>query len=222
MPSGSEFPRWPIEAVAVLVARPNELPVSPKAISCLGAMEADYFGDVILFKESFLYELFNFDQDTLDELSAFLGNFDLKFGMEIPGWSKVRADQVRKIIDGNLHNDVALNSLIKLPPTTEPSVAETAPDVGSPPVGEVGAVGRPVDADEVDMVTQQWDFSQWPIETLALLVSYPKELPLSVRAINCLYNTGHKFFGEVLFLKEADLYRVQNLGRKTVKEIGGF
>src|ERR1035441_9095067 len=99
MPSGSEFPRWPIETVAVLIAHLDELPISFKAINCLNATNAIYFGDVVLLHETDLLRLPNIDQGIIDELSLFLESFDLRFGMKIPGWSKIRAGYIRKIFE---------------------------------------------------------------------------------------------------------------------------
>jgi len=253
MPSGSEFPRWPIETVAVLVAHLDELPLSFKTINCLNATNPTYFGDVVLLQEPDIYRLPNIDTDIITELSQFLESFDLRLGMGIPGWSKIRADKIRKIFDSHLPNDVALNTLIKTFPTTSAKSALTSPQAeparidettavdvsAAPTIGAKTEITSPkaepacidettaVDVsantvDELKIKASPQDFTKWPLETLALLVAYPKELPLSVRATNCLYRTEHKFFGEVILRKEADLYQIPNFGRKTAKEISDF
>ena len=157
----------------------------------------------------------------------FSETFDLRFGMEIPGWSNARADQVRKIIERNLPYDIALNSIIKTAPV-ENNVAPSPPIQVSPVEIEPKQKSLSINdatelaASQTDSVSAsigEYDFTKWPIETIALLVSYPKELPLSVRAINCLYSSGAKYFGEIVLEKREELYRIQNLGHKTAREI---
>ncbi len=45
------------------------------------------------------------------------------------------------------------------------------------------------------------------------------ELKLSVRSINCLQREGYERLGDLLSLKEEDLYRIRNMGSKCVKEV---
>ena len=220
MPSGSDFSRWPIETVAVLIAHPNELPISANATDCLSLTNSTYFGDVVQLQEADLLRLPNIDKDTLDELSHFMQSFDLRLGMELPGWSKIRADYVRNLFDTHLPDNVAFNGLIKkflkAEALTEAEASETEP----PPTDETVAVVVPEGIVEEEKIPSgEPDFTSWPLETLALLVAFPNELPLSVRATNCLYSTDYKFFGEVVLNKEADLYRIPNLGQKSGKEI---
>jgi DNA-directed RNA polymerase alpha subunit len=220
MPSGLDFPRWPIETVAVLIAHLDELPLSFKAINCLNATNAVYFGDVVLLYEAHLLRLPNIDKGIIDELSLLLESFDLRFGMQIPGWSKIRADYIRNIFESKLPNDVAFNRLIKTPPPEDAKTGNATLEAEPPRVDEVaGVVVSAGVAEDTTVNPSEEDFTKWPIETLALLVAHPGELPLSVRATNCVYRTDHKFFGEVILGKEADLYQIPNFGKKSAKEI---
>jgi DNA-directed RNA polymerase alpha subunit len=71
MPLGSEFPRWPIEMVAALVARPEELPLSVRTIAFLKKTDFGYFGDVISRSASELSSLPQCDDKIIDELADF-------------------------------------------------------------------------------------------------------------------------------------------------------
>ena len=193
MPSGSEFSKWPIETVAVLIAHLDEVPISLKAISCLNATNLTYFGDVVQLHEMDLLRLPDIEKDTIDELSHFMESFDLRLGMELPGWSKIRADHVRNIFDSHLPNDVAFNGLIKRFLTAGAHTEGDAPKVDPAPTEETADVVVTAGVgDEERIESSEQDFTNWPLETLALLVAYPNELPLSVRATNCLYNGRHR------------------------------
>jgi DNA-directed RNA polymerase alpha subunit len=230
MPLGSEFPRWPIETVAVLVSFPTELPLSSRALEIINATKSQYFGDVVRLNEADILHIADADKETIQELSDFLGCFDLSFGMEIPGWSAVRANEVRKILDARLPEDVAINALIKKSYANEISAQRLSKVVGEDSIVTNFNRGKPVEPPQkvpelardvaIPVHSAEQNFTNWSIGIIALLVARPKELPLSVRATNALFN--HAFFGEVISLSEADLLRAQNLGKKTASEISEF
>lgn len=233
MPRGSEFPRWPIETVSILVAYPSELPLSEEAKTSISKIDEIFVGDILRYTEAELLQRYEISDRSIVEFREFLFCFDLRFGMELPGWEPGRAQSVRQLLNTRLTRENALTNLIEKNYANELSVralnnaikpesnitnsaARALADIHAESPQTTNA--RPIAAASAE--DNPNDFSGWPKETVALLVAHANELPLSVRAINAL--SRFPYFGDVVQLPEDEALSIQNLGRKTVGEIRDF
>lgn len=74
------------------------------------------------------------------------------------------------------------------------------------------------DAKKLVCVEQQQSNSLMPMRVNASVIQI-EQTNLSVRSKNCLLRKGYKTIGDILDLDEDSLYRIRNIGRKSVEEI---
>lgn len=61
-----------------------------------------------------------------------------------------------------------------------------------------------------------------PDELAGILSTKLADMPLSVRAHNCLYSAGISTLYDLVRLKEQDLWQFRNIGRRSIEEIKGY
>ena len=82
-----------------LLTKVEDLELSVRSANCLKNEGIFYIGDLIQRSEIDMLKTPNFGKKSLNEIKAVLDSMGLTFGMEIPGWSKERIEELSKESD---------------------------------------------------------------------------------------------------------------------------
>lgn len=91
----SEVPQE-IEFNPVLLKKVSHLELSVRSQNCLQNDNIIYIGDLVIKTESEMLRTQNFGRKSLNEIKDILAKFNLRFGMEIPGWPPENVEELAK------------------------------------------------------------------------------------------------------------------------------
>ena len=80
----------------VLLKKVSHLELSVRSMNCLQNDNIVYIGDLVIKTEAEMLRTQNFGRKSLNEIKDILSKFDLKFGMEIPGWPPENVEELAK------------------------------------------------------------------------------------------------------------------------------
>lgn len=85
-----------IEFNPVLLKKVNHLELSVRSQNCLQNDNIVYIGDLVIKTEAEMLRTQNFGRKSLNEIKDILAKFNLKFGMEVPGWPPENVEELAK------------------------------------------------------------------------------------------------------------------------------
>ncbi len=85
-----------LEFNPVLLKKVSHLELSVRSQNCLQNDNIVYIGDLVIKTESEMLRTQNFGRKSLNEIKEILSKFNLKFGMEIPGWPPENVEDLAK------------------------------------------------------------------------------------------------------------------------------
>jgi RNA polymerase alpha subunit len=104
--------RFPI----VLFARPHEIHLPERALSCTRSLGISWVGELVQCTEAELLRTPGTGRKTLADISAALKTYGLRLGMYLPDWSNSEAKQVRKDLAGTFRRKLfQLNAAPSVP-----------------------------------------------------------------------------------------------------------
>lgn len=80
----------------VLLKKVNHLELSVRSQNCLQNDNIVYIGDLVIKTEAEMLRTQNFGRKSLNEIKYILSKYNLKFGMEIPGWPPENVEELAK------------------------------------------------------------------------------------------------------------------------------
>jgi len=91
----AEIPKE-LEFNPVLLKKVSHLELSVRSQNCLQNDNIVYIGDLVIKTEAEMLKTQNFGRKSLNEIKEILSKFNLKFGMEIPGWPPENVEELAK------------------------------------------------------------------------------------------------------------------------------
>jgi len=85
-----------VEFNPVLLKKVNHLELSVRSQNCLQNDNIVYIGDLVIKTEGEMLRTQNFGRKSLNEIKDILAKFNLKFGMEVPGWPPENVEELAK------------------------------------------------------------------------------------------------------------------------------
>jgi DNA-directed RNA polymerase subunit alpha len=85
-----------LEFNPVLLKKVSHLELSVRSQNCLQNDNIVYIGDLVIKTEAEMLKTQNFGRKSLNEIKEILSKFNLKFGMEIPGWPPENVEELAK------------------------------------------------------------------------------------------------------------------------------
>ena len=85
-----------LEFNPVLLQKVSHLELSVRSQNCLQNDNIVYIGDLVIKTEAEMLKTQNFGRKSLNEIKEILSKFNLKFGMEIPGWPPENVEELAK------------------------------------------------------------------------------------------------------------------------------
>lgn len=85
-----------LEFNPVLLKKVSHLELSVRSQNCLQNDNIVYIGDLVIKTEAEMLRTQNFGRKSLNEIKDILAKFNLKFGMEIPGWPPENVEELAK------------------------------------------------------------------------------------------------------------------------------
>jgi len=85
-----------LEFNPVLLKKVSHLELSVRSQNCLQNDNIVYIGDLVIKTESEMLKTQNFGRKSLNEIKDILSKFNLRFGMEIPGWPPENVEELAK------------------------------------------------------------------------------------------------------------------------------
>lgn len=80
----------------VLLKKVSHLELSVRSQNCLQNDNIVYIGDLVIKTEAEMLKTQNFGRKSLNEIKEILSKFNLKFGMDIPGWPPENVEELAK------------------------------------------------------------------------------------------------------------------------------
>lgn len=81
---------------STLLKKVDELELSVRSQNCLKNDNIVYIGDLVIKTEAEMLRTQNFGRKSLNEIKEILAKFNLKFGMEVPGWPPENLEELSK------------------------------------------------------------------------------------------------------------------------------
>jgi len=85
-----------LEFNPVLLKKVSHLELSVRSQNCLQNDNIVYIGDLVIKTEAEMLKTQNFGRKSLNEIKEILSKFNLKFGMDIPGWPPENVEELAK------------------------------------------------------------------------------------------------------------------------------
>ncbi len=80
----------------VLLKKVSHLELSVRSMNCLQNDNIVYIGDLVIKTEAEMLRTQNFGRKSLNEIKDILSKYDLKFGMDVPGWPPENVEELAK------------------------------------------------------------------------------------------------------------------------------
>lgn len=80
----------------VLLKKVDEIELSVRSQNCLKNDNIVYIGDLVIKTEAEMLRTPNFGRKSLNEIKEILSTFNLKFGMDVPGWPPENVEELAK------------------------------------------------------------------------------------------------------------------------------
>lgn len=81
---------------STLLKKVDELELSVRSQNCLKNDNIVYIGDLVIKTEAEMLRTQNFGRKSLNEIKEILAKFNLKFGMDVPGWPPENLEELSK------------------------------------------------------------------------------------------------------------------------------